>query len=82
MINIADGDARKMLTLLSELPDLLRDYAADQSYHRDGAKYVRDRTMAQYHDRHREQALTLAETVDQLAATLTRKTRAQLRAVG
>lgn len=63
MIRLSNADARRLVRVLDQAAVLLREHAAEQSYRRDACRAVRERILADYHQRQHEHALAVADAV-------------------
>ncbi len=67
---MSNSDAAALRRLLEAATDMLREYAAEQSYRRDAMKAIRERMLADYHDHRTSDALAMIDAMQVLTDAL------------
>jgi hypothetical protein len=70
VLRMSNADAAALRRLLDAAADMLREYAAEQSYRRDAMKAIRERMLAEYHDHRTNDALAMIDAMTVLADAL------------
>lgn len=70
MIRLSNADARRLVKLLDDAQLLVREHALTQSYRRDACKFLRERILADYHDRQWNRAVHLADAMTEAGGDL------------
>lgn len=71
MLQLTNRDARTLARALLTANEMLRDHAANMLYRARASKYVRDRVMADYHERQHQNAIDAATDIQGILAKIT-----------
>jgi hypothetical protein len=70
VIRLSNADARRLVQLLDAAEQIDREHAVVQSYRRDACRFLREKILADYHDRRWSSAVDLAASLADAGGTI------------